>query len=246
MAKKEIRPGLFLTSDYCVWYEPKRTIILADFHLGRESSMKEQGVSLPRFQKDEILDRLSTIKEKYQPETFIVVGDLKHEFGKNREQEFEEVFEVMDYLTESSDLITIRGNHDNFLKTLTSKKGVPFYEYSMTVDDLFLTHGHKEMEREGTLIMAHEHPSIKIRDEIGAVLKFPCFLYNEKEDIIILPAFSPLAEGRDILSTPGFISSILDEVEIQDFKVFALTESGTGLIDFKTVKEVKKAYPDVM
>ena len=242
MEKKELIDGLFITSDYCVWYEPKKTIILSDFHLGFEASLKDEGVSLPRYQKDEILNRLSTIIDKYEPRTMIVNGDFKHEFGRNRREEFYEVVDVIDYILDNCNLGVVRGNHDNFLKNITEKKNVPFYETPLHLNNLVLVHGHKEIDEDRFLIIGHEHPSIKIRDDMGALVKLSCFMYDKKNKILILPAFSPLAEGRDMINSEDFISEAIKGLAIADFHVYALTDE--GLMDFQTVKDVRNAYPE--
>lgn len=243
MEKKEIENGIFLTSYHCIWYEPRETILLSDLHLGYEACLTDQGISIPRYQKDEILDRLSTILNRFDPESMVIIGDFKHEFGKNRDQEFREVYDVMEFLTERTNLAVVRGNHDNFLQTITSKIGVPFHEEKLRMDDIVLSHGHREMVHEDLLIMGHEHPSLKIRDEAGAVLKRPCFLYSREERIIILPAVSPIAEGRDMISTDGFISEAIKDVDPTDFRAYML--SNDGIIDFQTLAQVRKAMPDL-
>ncbi|MGM0405953.1 MAG: metallophosphoesterase [Thermoplasmatota archaeon] len=244
MERIELADGVYITSDYCVWYEPKNVIILADLHLGLEASMKDEGFSLPRFQKDEILDRLSTIFDKYDPQTVIVNGDFKHEFGRNRKEELIEVVEVIDFIRDHSELIIIRGNHDNFLKTITEKRGIVFYEDFMVLDDITISHGHKSITEHQFLIIGHEHPSIKIRDDMGAFIKISCFLYHRSKNILILPAFSPLSEGRDMISARSFISDILKGLNIEEFYTYAVTDS--GLMDFQTVKNIRKAYPDML
>lgn len=240
----EIFNGIHITSDYCVWYRPKDVVILADMHLGLEAYLKDDGISLPRFQKSEIMDRLSTILDKYDPQTLIINGDFKHEFGKNRKEEFYEIIDVIDYIREQVDLIIIRGNHDNFLKNITKKKGIVFYERSMELDTITITHGHKDISEFEFLIIGHEHPSIKIRDEMGAFIKIPCYLFNKSKNILVLPAFSPLSEGRDMISADDFISDILKENIIENFQVYALTDS--GLMNFKTIKNIRKAYPEML
>ncbi|MFO7791783.1 MAG: metallophosphoesterase [Candidatus Saliniplasma sp.] len=244
MEKIDILNEIHITSDYCVWYSPKNVVILADLHLGLEASLKEDGISLPRFQKDEILDRLSTILDKYNPETVIVNGDFKHEFGKNRREEFYEVMDVIDFIKDQVELIIIRGNHDNFLKTITEKKRIVFYEKYIELDNITITHGHEDFPDFDFLIMGHEHPSIKIRDDMGAFIKIPCYLFHKTKKILILPAFSPLSEGRDMISADSFISDNLKEIDIEDFHVYALTES--GLMNFKTIKDIRQAYPDML
>ncbi len=241
MDRIEVEPGLFLTSDYCVWYKPRDIIILADIHMGYESGLKDEGFSLPLFQKDEVLDKLSTIKDKYDPNTFVVAGDFKHDFGRSEQREFSDILDTMDYILQDCDLTIIRGNHDNYLQNLTGYKGIPFYEESIKIDDIFITHGHLELDHDGILIMGHEHPSLKIRDEIGAIIKRPCFLHSKKHSIIILPAFSPMAEGRDIVNSKKFFSEILSDIEdLKDFDIYALSED--GIIHFQTIEKVRKAY----
>lgn len=248
MEKIEIEPGIFLTSESCVWYEPRKAVIIADLHLGYEAYLSEQGMNVPSHQKKKILDRLSTIKEKYDPDSLIIVGDFKHEFGKNREEEFKDVLDVVEFLTKDTNLVVVRGNHDNFLQTITNTAGVPFYQESFEVDDITLAHGHKEVSlgSEEFLIMGHEHPSIFIRDGVGAGIKLPCFLYHEERKIIVLPAFNPLAEGRDVSKKDSFFSEALEkqEIPIEEFRVFIVSDS--GITDFHTLEEVRKAYPDTI
>lgn len=248
MDKIEIVPGIFLTSDHCIWYEPKGAVIIADLHLGYEAYLSDQGITVPSYQKEKILDRISTIIEKYRPKSMVIVGDFKHEFGKNREEEFRDVMDVMEFITKNTNLAVVRGNHDNFLQTITSSIGVPFYQESFEVDDLLMVHGHKEISwgEEEFLVMGHEHPSILIRDEVGAGMKLPCFLYHEEEKILVLPAFSPLAEGRDVSRKDSFFSEALRsrEIPIGEFRVFII--SGSGVTDFHTLAEIRKAYPDII
>ncbi|MBS3781430.1 MAG: metallophosphoesterase [Candidatus Thermoplasmatota archaeon] len=241
MNRIEIRDGLFLTSDYCVWYEKKGTVIFTDFHLGYKSALKEDGISLPTFQKEKLLDRLADIKNRYDPESFIVLGDFKHNFGRSENQEFGELLDIMDYLLEDSSLVMIKGNHDNYLKNYTNMKGVPLYEEKMILDDMTLTHGHKKVNSEGLLIMGHEHPAIEIKDEVGSKLRFPCFLHNSKRRILVLPAIDPLSEGRDVIASTSFFSKNLEHLDQADFQIYAISE--TGLMDFHRVGDVRNAQP---
>ncbi len=243
MQKIEIFDDVYITSDRCVWYSKKDVIILADLHLGLEASLREEGYSIPKIQKDRILSRLSTIIDKYQPETVVIDGDFKHSFGKNRKQEFYDLLDVIDYLEKQSELVIIRGNHDNYLKNIAEKRGIVFYENHMILDNITLTHGHKKIDDYDFLIIGHEHPSLKIRDEMGGLVKIPCFLYNNMNNVLISCAFSPFSGGRDIISAKNFISESINSLEIMDFHVYAVTDS--GLMDFQTVGDIREVYPNL-
>lgn len=242
MNKIEIHDNLFLTSDYCVWYEKEKTVLVTDFHLGYESVLREDGISLPAFQKEKLLDRLANIKNRYDPDSLIVLGDFKHNFGRIGSQEFKELLDIMDYLMEDSSLIMIKGNHDNYLENYTNMKGVPLYEEKIVLDGMTLTHGHLDVRCKGLLIMGHEHPAIEIKDEVGSTLKYPCFLYNPKCKVLVLPAIDPLSEGRDVIESNYFFSKNLDHLDPYDFHVYAISED--GLLNFRRVRDVIDSQVD--
>ncbi len=239
MNKIEISEGLFLTSDYCAWYKKERTVIVADFHLGYGTVLKEDGMSIPTFQMENILDRLANIKNRYEPDSFIVLGDFKHNFGRSKSQEFNEILDIVDYLMEDCSLIMIKGNHDNYLQNYANIKGVPFYEKNMLLEDMSLTHGHLKIRWEGLQIMGHEHPAIEIKDEVGSKLRLPCFLYHPKREIVVLPAFDPLSEGRNVIESDSFFSKNLEGIKPDNFQIYAISEQ--GILDFHKVQEVREA-----
>ncbi|MFO7991154.1 MAG: metallophosphoesterase [Thermoplasmata archaeon] len=244
MERLEVSDGIFITDDFCVYYPPRELIVLSDLHLGYEASLAEDGITVPRYQKERILDRLSTTIEKYSPSTILINGDLKHEFGRNRKQEFREVREIIDFIKERADLLIVRGNHDNFLKTITNHAGVPFFEDKITVDDITLAHGHKYIDRQDYTIIGHEHPSLNIRDEMGGTIKIPCFMYHRGERVLVLPAFSPLAIGRDLLKAKEPFSECIKDLNLFDFEIYGITDD--GLMDFRTLADVKKAVPGLL
>ncbi len=83
--------------------------------------------------------------------------------------------------------------------------------------------------------MGHEHPAVKLKDELGAVLSVPAFLVTER--LMVLPAFSPLALGVDVSSYP-YLSPILNRTPIDDARVIGVDEK-EGLLDFGHVDGLK-------
>ncbi|MFW5945475.1 MAG: metallophosphoesterase [Candidatus Natronoplasma sp.] len=243
MNKVEIAEGLFLTSSYCAWYKKRNSVFLTDLHLGYESVQREDGISLPPFQKEEILDRLADVKNEYNPDSFIVLGDFKHNFGRGKKQESNEILDIMDYIMEDSSLVMIKGNHDNYLKNYANIKGVTLYEEKMVLEDVTLTHGHQKVRRNKLLVIGHEHPAVEMKDEVGSKMRLPCFLYHPEEKILVLPAFDPLSEGRDVTVSTSFFSKSLDNLDPGNFHVYAISEK--GLLDFHRVKDVRNSLVHV-
>ncbi len=211
-----------LTRYFMLYLEEYETAVMADFHLGFEDVMASRGLSLPRIQKKYIFSLLENIFEKYSPKKMVIVGDLKHEFSKNMPQEWDEIEEIIDYITANSELILIRGNHDNYLRTILSRRGLKLHNHYRIGKFMFI-HGHKKFDLGGdsVVVMGHEHPSVSIRDDVFAVMKIPCFLVSR--EIIVLPAVSPYASGND-LTKGDFISPILIEKH-PSFDVFGIYEN---------------------
>lgn len=109
--------------------------------------------------------------------------------GKNRAQNFSRRGVspgIRDSLSE--------GNHDVGVLWL-KELGVEIVD-ELEIGRWKLVHGHKLVEGEN-FIIGHEHPAIRLRDEVGAVIKVPAFLMGKH--LIVLPAFSPWAYGNDVL-----------------------------------------------
>jgi putative SbcD/Mre11-related phosphoesterase len=234
MEDNEVFPGLRISRHHALFVEDQSLLVVADLHLGYEGALLEQGVSIPRFQKNVMLERLKRLLERYSPDRILINGDFKHEFSKNLTQEWEEVTEVLDFAVSQAEVKLLRGNHDNFLKTILAKKGLDLSSTS-NADRLTFAHGHEDISWEDKLVIGHEHPSLGLRDRIGATAKLPCFLVTPS--VIVLPAFSPLALGTDV-TTLRFISPPLRSVPMEKGRVYAVEEK-TGLLDFGMLEEIR-------
>jgi len=233
----EIWDGVLATENYCLYIPVQNAVVIADLHLGYEGVLRMEGVAMPRYQEKVIMEQLASIIEKYEPGKVIVNGDFKHNFGRNLRQEWHEVSNVLKFLCRKRDVVLIRGNHDNFLKTIASKFDVTMADkYDM--NGVTIEHGHKYVEGK-RMIIAHEHPSIKLRDKVGATISLPCYLYSD--EIIVMPAFSPLASGTDVSSADAgdYLSPTLKKRNMDEFKVLAISDA--GLLDFSTLGKLKKA-----
>lgn len=221
----EVFPEVTITNDMCALL-PTGTVVIADLHIGYESAMEEQGLSLPRIQVEELRDRLLHILDKYQPDRMVILGDLKHEFSKNLRQEWDDVQHLLSLLKNQTEVIIVRGNHDNYLATIASKMEVPMVREHREQSITF-THGHGYSDQR-PIVIGHEHPSIKIYDEVGAYVRFHCYMFDAEEEILVLPAFSPLASGTNLsrADSRSFLSPILKDHNPSRMEVFACSEIG--------------------
>jgi len=206
-----------------------RTAVIADLHLGIENAMQEKGFALPKLQLPEILDRVKLIVEKYNVNKIVIAGDLKHEFSKNLPYEWEDVRKFVESV--DVEIEVVRGNHDNFLASILSEYGIELKEETR-VGDYLVVHGHKDVEAR-KLIMGHEHPSVKVRVR-GAIYNFPCYLVAD-DSKIVLPSFSPLAAGSDVLRGE-FLSPIVKKA--RKIEVYAVEEEVVYLGSLEALRKV--------
>jgi hypothetical protein len=202
----EISPG-FHAMDLALYVPADDCLILGDLQLGMEEQYNNQGIFIPRFNFREVKQHLKLIFDKRtRVKTIFLNGDIKHGFGNASNQEWREVIELLELLSEHSDeIIIIKGNHDiaiepiaRFAKVKVEKNGV-FLTHTQT----YVCHGHEipkdeKYEDASTVIIGHDHPAIELKD--GATRqKYKCFLVGnfERKRIIVLPSFNFAAPGSD-------------------------------------------------
>ncbi len=215
-----------------------RTLLLGDLHLGIEASLELEGMQLPRAQAREMRRRIDEVVSAHHPKRIVVLGDLKHEFSRNLDQEWSQVREMLEHLGSLAELTVVRGNHDNYLATITSRLGLELVDQAV-IDGVHLSHGHL-VEPGRPLVQGHEHPSARLFDGVGGYIKLPAFLYHPQAEVLVLPAFSPLAAGNDVstLLAGDVLSPGLREVDMGEALVFGCSD--IGLIRLGKVRDQSK------
>ncbi|MBM4240505.1 MAG: metallophosphoesterase [Euryarchaeota archaeon] len=202
-------------------------LIISDLHFGYEEALNADGIMVPKFQYEKIIGRLDDIFSTVDPNTIIINGDLKHQFGKISRQEWKEAISFIDFLREHVEkIILIKGNHDNFTKFIAKKIDLKVYD-SFSHEKFLILHGHKIPKnyaeiKEDTLIIGHEHPCIGLRS--GERLeKIKCFLKGKFADknLIVMPSFNFVTEGSDILQEKP-LSPFLKNPSLYDFEIFGV------------------------
>ena len=129
--------------DLALYLKKHKTLVIADIHIGYEEALNKQGLLVPRFQLKEVLRRSEKIVSKVKPDTIIINGDIKHEFGEISDQEWRDTLKVLDFLSKHcKKIILTKGNHDTILGPLAKKRSVEVVD-EYKIDDVYITHGHK-------------------------------------------------------------------------------------------------------
>ncbi|WP_400210714.1 metallophosphoesterase [Candidatus Methanarcanum hacksteinii] len=226
MDSVEIMPGVRVTKERCLYIDDGSTVVLGDLHLGYEKALEEDGMFIPRINTDSIREELNLIICKYEPKRIVLLGDIKHDFKRTRYEGKEEVHRVIELLKNASDVIVVKGNHDNFLQNILQDTGLMAVDY-VDICGFRMEHGHVDSGKR-PVIIGHEHPSVKVHGAVFGGVKVQCFLHLKKDGIIVIPPFSPLSSGSDLtLAGPEtFMSPACKAADVSDADVYGVTEFG--------------------
>lgn len=182
-----------LTNQRAVFWEKEKALILSDLHIGKTAHFRKNGIALANHIMKSDLERLSVLIEYFQPEKFIVVGDLLHA-GNNSD-----VDEFCQWKNQYSKLkfYLIQGNHDRLSKSLEEKLNLYFKDNRLKIDDFVFIHDF-DKKISGFQVTGHIHPGVILNSSVKKI-KLPCFV--QTLDQLLLPAFSGFT-GLDTKNIP--------------------------------------------
>jgi DNA ligase-associated metallophosphoesterase len=183
-----------LTNQRAAFWVKEKALILSDLHVGKTAHFRKNGIALANHIMKSDLERLSALIEYFQPDRFIVVGDLLHA-GDNSD-----VDEFCTWRRQYPDLqfYLIEGNHDRISASLEKKLYLDFKAALLEIDGFTFIHDF-ESTRPGFQITGHIHPGIVLNSAVKSI-RLPCFVLSENQ--LLLPAFSEFT-GLDTKNLPG-------------------------------------------
>lgn len=198
-----------------VWWARRRTLIVADLHLGKAAAFRAAGVPVPEVVHAD-LARLGEAIDGTGAERLVIVGDLIHApTGRTRA--------VMDAVTAwRSDAARrglrvelVLGNHDLGAGDPPAAWGMGVHRPPMAAAEdgaiAFVHDPDTEACDDRACIGGHLHPSVVLGD--GATsLRAPCFWVRERT--MVLPPFGRFTGTRNIRPRAGDRVFVVGEGEV--------------------------------
>jgi len=149
----------------------ERILVVADLHIGWEVRLTEKGIYVPS-QTPKIQEKMLQLIKLYKPTSLLFLGDVKHAIAKVEMEEWRDIPDFFQTLTEKvQDIQIIPGNHDGNLEPLLPQniRILPFT--GIALGNVGLFHGHAwpapNLLKCSNLITAHVHPTVAFRDPLG-------------------------------------------------------------------------------
>ena len=180
---------LWLSSDRCIFWEEKKTLIVSDLHFGKTGHFRKEGIAIPQDVYKEDLQRLIHQVQFFQPNSLVVVGDMFHS-KLNLELEFFKKWRK-DFPQLSIELV--KGNHDILQDEWYQKAELTVHADQLSMTPFSFTHDIASLKTpaDNTVLYhfsGHIHPGVLVYGGGKQSLRFPCFYFGQ--DYAVLPAFS--------------------------------------------------------
>ena len=176
---------LWLLPEKAIYWPAEKTLLLSDLHLGKAGHFRKSGLYVPGAIMDRDLQKLETILKEYEIERIVVLGDLFHSRHNHEWEIFGEW--LADKPLVKVDLVI--GNHDILGIEKYTLYTIRVHQQTLHLGPFTLRHhplsgGESEV---GYVLCGHIHPSFLIQGKGRQNLKFPCFIFGDRQGI--LPAF---------------------------------------------------------
>jgi putative SbcD/Mre11-related phosphoesterase len=195
-----------------------RALVVADYHAGIEIGLRREGVELDSH-ADERIAALTDLLDRAEPDRLVVLGDLGHAIGDPWHQERDELETLLRDVRERVPITLVKGNHDGDVEALVADLGVDVTVTSTAgarLGDVGFVHGHTwpapEVLCADVVCVGHEHPVVRLEDEVGGRRLERVWLRGWMEpdrfrefhddadltidgELVVFPAFNDLSGG---------------------------------------------------
>ena len=168
-----------------LWWPDQDLLCVSDLHLGKsERQSRLNGISLPPYDTQDTLHRLSEDLNRTGARTVICLGDSFDDIAAAQALE-ESVINWISQLQAGRDWIWIEGNHDPGPVALGGT-----HRRDMTLSGIRFQHI-ADAVASGE-ITGHYHPKVRIKTRVGSVTR-PAFLFDQNR--ILLPSYGTYTGG---------------------------------------------------
>lgn len=175
---------LLLLPQRALYWPARKTLLLADLHLGKAGHFRKNGVAVSGLVMQQDLLQLQKLLEQWQPDQVIFLGDLFHSQYNREWEPFAERMQAY-----AGEAILVRGNHDILRAEHYATAGLAVVNGHLDLGPFRLIHEvPTEPEPETPYLLAgHVHPGVWLQGGGRQRLRLPCFFFGEKHGL--LPAF---------------------------------------------------------
>jgi len=214
-------PALILESD-------KKNLVISDLHIGFEDKFSSSKIMIGRNSSiNEIISNVTKIIKKENPDTLILLGDIKSSIQSITKSEWEDIPYFFEEIKNSLEVILIPGNHDANIDRLIPNYVTMISSKGMIIEDVLLTHGHTmpsdNYSNVNNIIMGHIHPVYFDKNSLLNGERIWISIQTNKSEIFssakgkinitIIPSFNPYFYATEKKHYKKSISPIIEKIK---------------------------------
>ncbi|MEX0686454.1 MAG: ligase-associated DNA damage response endonuclease PdeM [Balneolales bacterium] len=204
---------LDLLPQKAIYWSRKKTLLLADIHIGKVGTFREAGIAIPIQLADRDLSQLTALLKVLDVERCIILGDLFHSKLNGQWNLFKNWINLYPGIT----FELVIGNHDILQEEIYIDAGMILHQNFLVEDPFYLVHDPTDFDNKSGKygLCGHLHPGIKLKGKGRQSITLPCFYFGDHYSI--LPAFGAFT-GFKALKI-GELDQVYAIAEDQIFKV---------------------------
>jgi len=189
---------LWLLPEKALYWPAKRTLLVADVHLGKEHAFARRGVAIPLGPSTKTLQRLALALRTTEAQHCIVLGDFFHDAPTVSDSWLPQLAAFVDQHAHISFTI-VAGNHDHPLgQTLVDERII--WQQNLLISAPFVLQHAPGSDTRGHVLAGHIHPVITVSKRHRRSIYGPCFW--QQEHCTVLPAFGEFTGGHRVQPKP--------------------------------------------
>jgi len=180
------------------YWRRKRTLLVADLHLGKSETFQRAGVPVPSGAMHEALDRLGGAIAVTGAERVLVLGDVLHAPAGITASMVETVRAWRARVGGKLRFQVVCGNHDREIERVAPAWDMALLGESYVEDGVGFVHdpdSEAARRMDGFVWAGHVHPAVAMGRR-GRAFKLACFVVGDR--VGVLPAFSLFTAGTTV------------------------------------------------
>ena len=247
-----LQTRIILSKPVLVLEGEKKSIVVADIHIGFESNMASNEIFVGKNSAtNEAIRELTKIIDSEKPDSVILLGDVKSSTKNIARNEWDEVPLFFKKIREKCDVILVPGNHDANIQEIIPDNITMTNSTGMVEENTLFTHGHvmpsERFSHVDKIVMGHLHPVFFQEGSIINGQRVWVSIKTEKENIFpnrkgeieitIVPSFNKYFYATHRRQYRKSISPIINRIKTIN-KAKIITLDGTIIGNESNIDQV--------
>jgi DNA ligase-associated metallophosphoesterase len=199
-----------LLPERVAYWPARKTLFVADFHLGKAASFRRAGIPLPSGTTTENVERLGRAIARTKAKDVVFLGDFLHSAEGRAPRTFA-TFASWRESNPALGLTIVRGNHDKKAGDPPAEWNARCIEAGEALGPFVLNHEPGAV-RGGYALSGHIHPAVRLSASGEKSLRLPCFWFGARYGV--LPAFGAFTGNAEVLPRRGDQVFVIAEEEV--------------------------------